>query len=366
MQTEGAYKVVRVVGHYNNVFDKLVEETGKKYIFAIGKEEQMMKNKEKEELQLFNDDETAKQGLDELLNNVEDSKKNGRRNLYMLRFFLRKQKDNFALALPIGAGELEDAVFHQLRQQNEKTCVKYDVTSQNKFAYEWLPLTEVQENWNLFCNLQHGAIEMSKDVSKLSSANIVLMILEYSGKRYYIGLCQTPFDNVYKGKRLLFNDSGEIKSCVQNRYFLFMESITFIVAQIDNRMIAYIFDQAKFNKFFNYDAYIEAYANNNLPAFTRLNLVDSWEVLTQKIKKKYVYATIYKILKDEEYLQEIKNADLVLFKKRVLENDKTKSLTEDDFTTDNKIKLTGDNLRAFLNILTKKNRYNFFTGMAEE
>ena len=39
---------------------------------------------------------------------------------------------------------------------------------------------------------------------------------------------------------------------------------------------------------------------------------------------------------------------------------------EDDFTTDNKIKLTGDNLRAFLNILTKKNRYNYFTGMAEE
>lgn len=326
----------------------------------------MIKNKDKQEHQMLSDDETSKHGLDKLLNNVEDAKKNGRRNLYMLRFFLRNQKDNFALALPIGAAKLEDAIFYQLRQQNEKTCVKYDVTSQNKFAYEWLPLTEVQENWDLFCKLQNGVIEISKDVSKPSSANIVLMILEYGGKRYYIGLCQTPFDNVYKGKRLFFSDSGKIKSCVQNRYFLFMESITFIVTQIDKKMIAYIFNQAKFNKFFNYDAYIEAYANNSLPEFTRLNLVDSWEVLTQKIKMKYVYSTIYKILKDEEYLREIKNADLVLFKNRVLENDKTKSFTEDDFTTDNKIKLTGDNLRAFLNILTKKNRYNFFTGMAEE
>lgn len=30
VQTEGARKVVREVGHYNNVFDKLVEETEKK------------------------------------------------------------------------------------------------------------------------------------------------------------------------------------------------------------------------------------------------------------------------------------------------------------------------------------------------
>lgn len=304
-------------------------------------------------------------GLTQFFEEISDVKQNGTYNIYMIRYYLRSQEKNFAIAL-INASKLAELIFENMSSHCGKRCKKYNPLCVENDSYEWLPLTEIEKHWDKIVEIFESTKNMAKGAKKLSSSNLCLMDLTYNNKRYYIGLSQYPIDNVYKGKPLWHSKEGKIVKCEQDDYFLFANDITFIVTSEEGKMIIYIFNQKVFNNFFNYDEHISQYARDHFCEVEEIKLVDSWEIIKRKIHKKYVYNTIYKIVKDSEYLKQMKDVSRLSFKERVLKKDTSGSFTQADFTEDGKIILTQEKMKPLLDILGKKHRYNYFTDKAEE
>ena len=73
--------------------------------------------------------------------------------------------------------------------------------------------------------------------------------------------------------------------------------------------------------------------------------------MDKRIEKQYVYTVVAKILKDTEYLDQMRKVDLFAFKELILQKQETPIFLETDFTVDGKLKLTKTNFSAFINIL---------------
>lgn len=304
-------------------------------------------------------------GLTQLFKEISDIQQKGTYNIYMIRYYLRSQEKNFAIALT-NASQLAKSIFENLSTQCVKCCKRYNPLCIETDSYEWLPLIEIDKHWVKIVEIMEDVQNMTKGVKKLSSSNLCLMNLTYNSKQYYIGLSQYPIDKVYKGKPLLHGKEGKIVECEQDDYFLFSNDITFIVTNEEGKMVLYIFNQKAFNSLFNYDEHISQYARDHFCEVEEIKLVDSWEAIKKKIEKKYVYKTIYKIVKDSVYFQQMKNVSRLSFQERVLKKDTSGSFTKADFTEDGKIILTQEKVKPLLDILGKKHKYNYFTDTAEE
>lgn len=303
-------------------------------------------------------------GLNDLLSNAVSHYADGEANLYMVRFMFKGVDKNVSIPLTLQP-DMINSVYDNLSSHKNDACGKYDPTSEEVGKYVLLPVSEIAEKWDKLVSLINERAGAHPAVNRLSEANLCLIDLEYNGRKYYICLCQNALSGLYKGKKLYWVNEATVKPCQQNSYFLFSDEVTFVVTQINNNMVAYIFNQKKFNSFFKYDEYLKDYAKENLQTFKKLSIVNTWDELDKKIERQYVYSVVAKVLKDEEYLEQIRKVNLRDFKDRILQKQETPVFSEDDFTDDGKIKLTKENLRAFMNILGKKNRYNYFTDIAE-
>lgn len=303
-------------------------------------------------------------GLKNLLSNVGSESQRIAVNTYMVRFLLKGQKDNVSIPLTL-QDDMINSIYNNLSSHKNDACGKYDPTSEEVGKYVVLPVSEIAEKWDKLVSLINERIDAHPAVNRLSEANLCLIDLEYNGRKYYICLCQNALSGLYKGKKLYWVNEATVKPCQQNNYFLFSAEVTFVVTQINNNMVVYIFNQKKFNSFFKYDEYLKDYAKENLQTFKELSIVNTWDELDKKIERQYVYSVVAKVLKDEEYLGQIRKVNLRDFKARILQKQETPVFSEDDFTAEGKIKLTKENFKAFMNIIGKKNRYNYFTDIAE-
>ena len=355
-EAESKFEKYRVVRKENNFYDK-----GERVEMSASKQSLIVSG-------FANSDDIdithIKDGLKDLFSNGALRCKGGKVNTYMIKFLLRGQKDNVVIPLTLQS-DMIDSVYDNLDSHRNDSCGRYDPTSEEVGKYVWLPISEIDEKWDKLSSLINNRSDSAPALNRLSEANLCLIDLEYNSRKYYICLCQNALSGFYKGRKL-FKGEAVVKPCDREQYFLFSDAVTFVVTKIDDKMIVYIFNQKNFNRFFSYDEYLKNYATKNLQKIKALNLVDGWDELDKRIEKQYVYTVVAKILKDTEYLDQMRKVDLFAFKERILQKQETPIFLETDFTVDGKLKLTKTNFRAFINILGKKNRYNYFTDIVEE
>ncbi len=307
--------------------------------------------------------------LDELLQHSASIKMCGKVNFYSVKYFVRNQKDNFAICLPGNMNEqfLRDICEH-LEALSSRRCVPFHPVSYEAETYEYLAVDEIQSHWDGILELIGNAEGFKDDENKrkVSKANLSICLLEYKNVSYYLCSRQQTLKGLLKGKRVLMSGNDKLEPVDAEKLFLLNGCIDFVIcaAGSPKKPWAFIFERRNFFSVFNYYEHLKRSVQEKLPEIDRWDFLASTELIKNKSEQKNVYLNLSKVFSDQDYLRQMKQVSPADLKSRLV-NKSGGAFTENDFEGE-KLLVTTQNLDRVMRMLAKGFKYNFFADRAEE
>lgn len=321
-----------------------------------------------------------------ILSNIDDVSKNGKFNFNILKYKHTKKEENFAIKLPFSQ-EMIIETLQNIKNINseEVRLIPYDPLYDNKLdEYQYLILNKIEHKFQEVCNLLDKVQVLNKK-SKYDAGSINLLISDFSyrDKLYYLGSLQIPANRLLRGKsayeiddkidsytsykvgeKPLFKEEAKLKKIDVGNFIAIKFYTDFIVEINDENAVIYIFNRKNFDSVFNYTEDLKKLVEDNTTIIKSWTFLKNTEFILNKISSKYVYEPLSKIISDEPYLESMKKINDSELKNRLL-NKSNNAFSEDDFEG-NKLKITKENSRKIIKMLSKGFKYNFFQDIGEE
>ena len=304
----------------------------------------------------------------EIVKNIIDVRNKGTINVYAVCYKQRGKSENAAVALP---GNLN----FELRSNFCENVIRYKEAQERAFnptsdglennTYEYIPLKNVQKNWNEITKLFDDADNYCDNESKqkVSRSNLFVCALDYNNFRYYFCAKQgNNSDKLLKGKHIFMSQQEESKELSSDKIFLLSCYVGFLIDTNEKKVL--IFDKKMFQDIFKYDDYQRESVKSKISIIDKWEFLDSVKLIKTKCSQKNVYRNLAKIFSDEEYMEQIQRTTPAQLKNNLLTNS-PENFTENDFEGD-KLMVTSKNLDTVMKMLAKGFKFNFFTNSAEE
>lgn len=314
-------------------------------------------------------DNSRESNLDEILHHLEMVKATGKVNFYSVKYFLRNQKNNFAVCLPgnMNSQFLGDICCY-LNGWSESKCVPFNPVSHEEGTYEHISLSEIQSHWNNILKLIGEAKNFKDGENKklVSEANMSVCLLQYRDIQYYLCAKQQTLTGLLRGKRVLMSCNDKLELVEAGRLFLLNGGVDFIVHGIGlpEEQRTFLLGRENFFAIFKYYEHLKRSVQEKLSEIDQWDFLVSVELIRNKSEQKNVYLNLSKVFSDQEYLRQMRQVHPAELKKRLL-NKSGGSFTENDFEGE-KLLVTAQNLERVMRMLAKGFKYNFFTDKAEE
>lgn len=195
----------------------------------------------------------------EIVKNITDARDNGTINVYAVCYKQRGKAENVAVALP---GNLN----FDLRSNFCENVVRYKDAREKEFnptsdgleddTYEYIPLENVQKNWDEITKLLDDADDYydKESKQKVSRSNLFVCALDYNNSRYYF--CAKQGDNsdkLLKGKHIFMSQQEKLIEISSDKIFLLSCYVGFLIDVNEKKVL--IFDKKMFQGIFKYDDY---------------------------------------------------------------------------------------------------------------
>lgn len=305
----------------------------------------------------------------DLLHKLDDVKENAKINFYYVKYLKRTKCQNYAYAFPDGANErIVSGICADLEIYKDFQCKVFNATEVPIDTYEYVTLEIIQDKWIEI----KGLIDNPKPFKgenahyEIAMANLGICHMTYSGQEYYLFLKQQSFENLLKGKSVFMQSNDVIKDIEASELFLLSLSVDFIIyASTKNQAgHVYVLNRKYFERLFDFYDHIKKSVQKEINLIDQWNFLDSTELIKKKVEQKNVYANLFKVFQDKEYVEQIRKVNLVELKTRLI-NKSNGAFTENDFK-ENKLVVTRSNLSNIMKALAKGFKYNFITDKAED
>lgn len=304
----------------------------------------------------------------EIVKNITDARDDGTINVYAVCYKQRGKAENVAVALP---GNLN----FDLRSNFCENVIRYKDAREKEFnptsdgleddTYEYIPLENVQKNWDEITKLLDDADDYCDKESKqkVSRSNLFVCALDYNNSRYYFCAKQgNNSDKLLKGKHIFMSQQEELIEISSDKIFLLSCYVGFLIDVNEKKVL--IFDKKMFQGIFKYDDYQRESVKGKISIVDKWSFLDSAELIKIKCSQKNVYRNLAKIFSDEKYMEQIRRTTPAQLKRNLLTNS-PENFTENDFEGD-KLMVTAKNLDVVMKMLAKGFKFNFFTNSAED
>ena len=318
---------------------------------------------------MVNSNKILNKGSKMIFDNISDLKEKTKINIYGVLYKHKSKENNFSIGLPENINRiLKKDYVDQIKAINNYKIKAFDPSNSGLYegTCEKVKYLNLKPQVDYIFQLleKHGNYK-KENVTKIRQTNAYICEMKYNDKMLYIFSCQdNTTEKIFTNKHILMAQEDDVKIIENKKVFMYSSHIDFIIEKNDDKGQVLIFNKHNFIKFFNYDEEIKKFVIENIKIIDEWKFLNSADFIKEKVINKKVYQNLYKVFRDEDYMEQIKKVTPKQLKKNLLENS-SGEFSNDDFDND-KLLITKANINVVIKMISKGFRYNFFTNKAEE
>ena len=221
----------------------------------------------------------------------------------------------------------------------------------------------INEKWEVLKHKLNNAITIDESKIKKATNNLELTVTKVtiSDNVYYFLATQEPSEKMYKKKKI-YSVGERLVSLKPNEFFTMSGDFDCIIDEQQSCFYS-IKNNQVINRFNLKDA-IKNAVKSSEGVLDDWLFIDNIESIKDSLDKQNVFGPLFKIFGDVEYVKQLKDMKAIDFKTRLIRVSNGK-IIESDFK-DDKLVITRSNRALFLDLLSKKMKYNIATDSIEE